>query len=231
MLSKVMLVGVRARLPARLPFMKISEFFRSSRSYLVNLAVRVGREQVGPRIQLGATLALVFLSFVTTRWVVVANNLRNDKNKLGRRTLRPSAHRTSVQLAGGDGPRTLLSVLAAAHSQGLGLLSFFDTREARQLRLVCEKLKEAVSTYAWCDSETNISGCLKSWRLSFPMARAANVSGRKDIVDSDFANNLEGLHVLDMSGCDQAGITDQAFTYLAGIRYLTITWLASAISP
>ena len=94
---------------------------------------------------------------------------------------------------------TLLSVLQGAHSAGEGIFGFLSTREANTLRLVCGEFRDAVSEARWHDETTRISGSLAAWRACFPNARAANVAGRADLQDADFAH-LAGLKALNMSG-------------------------------
>jgi hypothetical protein len=45
-----------------------------------------------------------------------------------------------IALADGDACYSVFSHLAGLHSVGEGVLSFFDTREARALRLVCREI-------------------------------------------------------------------------------------------
>ncbi len=131
---------------------------------------------------------------------------------------------------------TVLSVLAGAHSVGGGVLGFFDTQEARALRLVCSEFREAVSVVPWADMRTRIWGNVGGWRRSFPRATKANISVSEidllfqrynAIVDADFVH-FEGLHTLDMSRCDQVGITDAAFVHLKGIHTLKMSWCRQA---
>jgi hypothetical protein len=122
---------------------------------------------------------------------------------------------------------TVLSVLAGALSVGDGVFGFFDTREARALRLVCSEFREAVAVVPWADMRTRIRGNVGGWRRSFPRATKANIGrgrGRHNaIVDADFVH-FEGIHTLDMSRCDQVGITDAAFVHLKGIHTLKMSW-------
>jgi hypothetical protein len=71
-----------------------------------------------------------------------------------------------------------------------------------------------------------IVGPLAAWRAAHPDARVANVSGRRDLTDADFAH-LAWLRAVDMSGC--SGITDAAFAHLAGIHTLNMSrcWQAT----
>ena len=71
---------------------------------------------------------------------------------------------------------TVLSVLAGAHSVGEGILGFFDTREARALRLVCVEFCEAVAVVPWADMGTRIWENVGGWRRSFPRATKATIS-------------------------------------------------------
>ena len=129
---------------------------------------------------------------------------------------------------------TVLSVLAGAHSVGEGVLGFFDTREARALRLVCSEFREAVAVVPWADLGTRIRGNVRGWRASFPRATKANISvvysvpqRHNAIVDADFVH-FEGIHTLDMSFCAQVGITDAAFVRLKGIHTLDMIWCNQA---
>ena len=119
-----------------------------------------------------------------------------------------------IALAGGV-HATILSIV------GLELLPFFSIREACTLRLVCREFVGAIADVRWNDMETWIEGDLGSWRACFPRARAAFVSGRRDLVDADFVH-LAGLHTLDMSYCHQGTITDAAFAHLRGIHTLNM---------
>jgi len=64
-----------------------------------------------------------------------------------------------------------------------------------------------------------IVGPLSVWRAANPTALVANINGRRDLCDADFAH-LKGIKVLSMVDCDQPAITDVAFGYLAGIHTL-----------
>ena len=119
----------------------------------------------------------------------------------------------------------MLSVLSGAHSVGAGILGFFDTKEARAIRLVCTEFRAAVAAVPWADMGTRISRNVGGWRESFPHATKANISVKNSkpdvnnaIVDADFVH-FEGLHTLNMTNC-QAGITDAAFIHLKGIYKL-----------
>ncbi len=82
-----------------------------------------------------------------------------------------------IALAGGV-HATILSIV------GLELLPFFSTREARKLRLVCREFVGAIADVRWNDMAW-IRGDLGKWRVCFPRAQAANVFGRRDLVDAD----------------------------------------------
>jgi hypothetical protein len=119
---------------------------------------------------------------------------------------------------------TVLSVLSGAHSVGEGILGFFNTREARTIRLICAEFREAVAAVPWADMGTRVSRNLGGWRASFPRATKANISVtnpqlRTAIVDADFVH-FEGINMLNMERCRQAGITDAAFVHLKGIYML-----------
>jgi hypothetical protein len=66
-----------------------------------------------------------------------------------------------AMLANGEG-RTLLAECPGA------LLSFFDTRQACALRLVCRELQAAVAAHPWEDMGTVILGSIGAWRACFP---------------------------------------------------------------
>ena len=131
-----------------------------------------------------------------------------------------------------DYASTVLSVLAGAHSVGEGILGFFDTREARAIRLVCVEFREAVAIVPWADMVTRISRNVGGWRACYPRATKANISVEYSdpqvhnaTVDADFVH-FEGIHTLDMSFCSQADITDAAFVHLKGIHTLKM-WCCS----
>ena len=95
----------------------------------------------------------------------------------------------SIQLAGGDGSHSILSILDAEHSNGRGLFQYFSTEESTILRKVCKEFRHYVTIFPWHDSTTPIKSNLKSWRKSFPKACAANISEfRYKITDNDFIN-------------------------------------------
>ena len=58
---------------------------------------------------------------------------------------RPGPGAARVAFAGGEGAFNVVSVLDAAHSAGAGFLQYFDTREARALRLVSREVAAAVA--------------------------------------------------------------------------------------
>ena len=97
-----------------------------------------------------------------------------------------------------------------------------------------------------------IKGPLCLWRAANPMAIVANVEGRRDLTDADFAyfrgiralnmsncyrhtitnaafGNLSGIHTLSMGCCNQGTITDAAFANLTGIQALHICACAEAL--
>jgi len=102
------------------------------------------------------------------------------------------------------------------------LLRFFTMHEARELRLVCREVKDAVDIAPFDDLKSPIGRegvpiqeSLVLCRESFPQAVAATVWYRQDLVDADFAH-FRGLYALDISGC--TGITNAAFSHLRGIH-------------
>ena len=117
-----------------------------------------------------------------------------------------------IALAGGT-DATIVSIV------GLVLLPHFTTKEACTLRLVCKDFVKATAEVKWHDLETVVKGDLRSWRACFPKATAANVSGRKDLTDSDF-EHLAGLRTLDMRCCTMSATSDTGIGHLAGIHTL-----------
>ena len=65
-----------------------------------------------------------------------------------------------------------------------------------------------------------ITGPLRDWRAANPDARVANIAGRGDLVDVDFAF-LHGVKCLNMQGC--TGVTDVAFRHIAGVEWLDMS--------
>ena len=151
-----------------------------------------------------------------------------------------------VDLAGGDDAHNVLSVLGAEHSCGAGLFQYFDTVEARGLRLVCHEFKAAVAAFPWDDApaacitadeyftwwvkesrRTRIHRNLGAWRASFSRARSANISveygAQNSFTDADFVH-LHGVRRFDMSFCSQKGITDAAFAHLEGLEVLNMAY-------
>jgi hypothetical protein len=94
----------------------------------------------------------------------------------------------------------VLAPPAGAHGVGAGVFGFLTTRDARALRRVCRLCCADVAAARWLDGVTHISGPLAAWRASFPGARAANVAGRLDLTDEDFAH-LAGVKTLFMWHC------------------------------
>ena len=100
-------------------------------------------------------------------------------------------------------------------------MAFLTLRDARaRCALVCRLCCAAVAAARWHDEEAHIAGSLAAWRVCFPDARAANVAGRADLRDEDFAR-LAGLKVLSMSQCTR--ITDAGLAHLAGIHTLNMS--------
>jgi hypothetical protein len=109
---------------------------------------------------------------------------------------------------------------------GEGILGFFDTAEARDIRLVCTEFRAAVESAPWADVATHVLGNV--WTVGARASRAqASISVEEDgmvnlplrhneIVDADFAH-FEGIYTLIMSNCGQAGVTDATFVHLKGI--------------
>ena len=131
-----------------------------------------------------------------------------------------------------------------SHAKG-AFLPFFTTMDATVLRALCREFKEAVTEHKWRDEDTKIKSRVGSWRVCFPVAEAANVSGDNDrngkVTNKDFRHfvglkslnmshckkvadaafvHLKGIHTLDMNNCGQPTITDAAFVHLEGIHIL-----------
>ena len=108
------------------------------------------------------------------------------------------------------------------------VLGFLWQDEALGLRAASRACREAVAAHAWSDLDpdcrrSRIFGSAASWRACFPKARTANMMGNKTVTDADFAL-LEGIHSLNMAGCNQAIITDAAFAHLRGIDSLWMNY-------
>ena len=156
----------------------------------------------------------------------------------------------NIPFAGGDGDYSILSVLFGAHSIGEGIFGFLTMIDSNKVRVQCVECRKAVMEFPWMDKKSKIKGSVRAWRAAFPVARAANVSYRDDIVDADFVHirgdarvrlhtvymsnckrvtdaafvHLRGIHTLDMYGCNQITITDIAFIHLRGIHTLYMRW-------
>ena len=129
--------------------------------------------------------------------------------------------------AGMKGSKSILSILAGAHSIGAGMLGFLTMEESNALRSVCTEFREAVMDFPWMDAKSVIKGSLRAWRAAFPVARAVNISQRNDIVNADFEHirGPRGIHTLDMSYCRlSTTITDAAFVHLRGIHTLNMSY-------
>lgn len=161
------------------------------------------------------------------------SDLRYDNARLGA-LLDSSGVASEVGMVcrrgGGAGPdgyvevRSVLSVLFGYQEyEDLkdGLMRFFDTREARELRLVHSEFLDAVAATPWHDTLTAITGPIASWRASFPNAQAAMVFEREDLVDADFVY-FRGLRTLEMSDCTRP--SQVAFANLRGIDRLSLVW-------
>ena len=154
----------------------------------------------------------------------------------------------NIPFAGGDGDFSILSVLFGPHSIGKGIFCFITMIDSNKVRVQCRECRQAIMDFPWMDSTSKIKGSIEKWRASFPVARAVNVSERKDIVDADFVHirgdararlhtvdmnrckavtdaafvYLRGIHTLNMFGCNQMTITDAAFVHLRGIHTLSM---------
>ena len=87
-------------------------------------------------------------------------------------------------------------------------------KEISDLKTTHPLMYEKIHELPLCDMKTVIPD-LRDWRLAFPKAICANISNQHQYVDADFVH-LRGIRTLNMSVCDQAGITDAAFAHLAG---------------
>ena len=67
-----------------------------------------------------------------------------------------------------------------------------------------------------------IVGPLAAWRAAHPGALVANVQGRHDLVDADFTH-LAGIKALNMTLCNNPGLSDAAFVHLRGLHTLWMT--------
>jgi hypothetical protein len=103
-----------------------------------------------------------------------------------------------------DYASTVLSVLAGAHGVGEGILGFFDTREARAIRLVCSELREAVAVVPWADTETRVRGNVGGWRASFPRSPTLRLSTSREYTRSN-GESVTGRHHGHESGITHAG--------------------------
>ena len=108
---------------------------------------------------------------------------------------------TRRRLCDSAGP-SVFSVLAAAHTDGAGILGFVSAsmREARGLRLVSRELLGAVATFPWRDLKTVITGSVALWRSCFPRAVAENLRKRSDLTTGDF-ELVAGILELDLAEC------------------------------
>ena len=66
-----------------------------------------------------------------------------------------------------------------------------------------------------------IEGPLAAWRAAHPGALVADLNGRRDLTDADFAH-LAGIKALRMDGCTNPGLTDAAFEHLRGLHTLVM---------
>jgi hypothetical protein len=74
-------------------------------------------------------------------------------------------------------------------------------------------------TYRGADFGPVIRGDLAAWRAAHPTALVANLHGRQDLTDKDFAA-LHGVQALSLFDCKS--ITDAAFVHLTGVHTLSI---------
>ena len=80
-----------------------------------------------------------------------------------RRSARPVAPLRSIR--GGEGTRSVLSTIVAAHSIGDGFLGLLTMVESNALRCVCREFREAVMDFPWMDVKALKKGSLKEARL------------------------------------------------------------------
>ena len=136
---------------------------------------------------------------------------------------------------------SVMSILDGPNSILEGIFQYFSTKEARELRLVCKEINEAVEKAQWHDEETKIGlpllphnpenligRCLDRWRMCFPNATAANVSERPDLIDEDFIHfrNLKTLNISQIFSDShlQGKFTDDGFKNLRGIQKLIMNY-------
>jgi hypothetical protein len=86
------------------------------------------------------------------------------------------------------------------------LFGYMSTRDATVLRLVCRKLRAAVTAFPWKDEQTRVSGLVYHWRTSFPHAIAINISCRRALTDGEFVH-LQGLEIISLSMIDVRGLS------------------------
>jgi hypothetical protein len=104
---------------------------------------------------------------------------------------------------------------------GVLLLPFLDTDNARELRRVSKKFRQLVEDYKWDDFTTRVVDP-RNWRVCFPKAVSCNFATYKDgklyantkLNDSDLVP-LHGLKRVNLSGC--IALTDAAFANFAGV--------------
>ena len=87
------------------------------------------------------------------------------------------------------------------------------------LRLTCREAHDAMQQVRFSSAFLRRLHTvpLASWRRSFPSACECNIQERNDLKDADFVH-LAGIHTLNMSRCNQEGITDTAFSHLTSSR-------------
>ena len=122
-----------------------------------------------------------------------------------------------------DSSRSLLSVLAGAHSVGAGIFGFLDQRHACALRLVCVEMRDAVAAAPWM-ATSRIYSSVRRWRRCFPLARAADVAWRikSPLYNADF-KYLRNLRWLNLTCSDGTYVFDSAFAHLEGLETLFIS--------
>ena len=134
-----------------------------------------------------------------------------------------------------DYATTVLSVLSGAHSVGAGILGFFDTREARAIRLVCTEFRAAVAAVPWADTETCIMRDAGSWRASFPRAAKASIVAMQAreaaafvqlslalIGRGDFEGSLAAMSFGLAAQNRRSKITDADFVHFEGLHTLNM---------
>jgi hypothetical protein len=78
---------------------------------------------------------------------------------------------------------------------------------------VCSEWSSLLLEDGTIDFGARIQRSLAHWRKCNPTTLVANICGRRDLEDSDFAH-LQGIKALNLDSCNQSSITDKAFESL-----------------